>query len=142
MARTAEICYTTTVMEDFDTYITQQPTLTEEQQKKAGQPIAGDMDDEHKNFCKTVAGLLDSGAIDVTKPESFLNQNVYDGMPDEWKAKTDMIMLNVATLLDHIYGFYKSKQTPDACPQLANMIEQLWEMKQRIEGHGYDVFKF
>ncbi len=129
-------------MADFSTYITQQPSLTEEQQKKAGQPIPGDMDDDHKNFCKTISTLLESGTIDVTKPETFLNQSVYDSLPDEWKAKTDLIIVNMATLLDHIYGFYKSKQTPDACPQLATMIEQLWEMKQRIEAHGHDVFKF
>ncbi len=129
-------------MADFSTYITQQPILTEAQQKKAGQPIAGDMDQEHKNFCTKVSALLESGAIDVTKPESFLNQAVYEKLPDEWKSKTDLIILNMATLLDHIYGFYKSKQTPDACPQLASMIEQLWEMKQRVEAHGHDVFKF
>jgi hypothetical protein len=129
-------------MADFATYITQQPSLTEDQQKKAGQPIQGDMDQDHKNFCTTVSELLESGAIDVTKPESFLNQAVYDTLPDEWKAKTDLTIVNMATLLDHIYGFYKSKQTPDACPQLATMIEQLWEMKQRIEAHGHDVFKF
>lgn len=129
-------------MADFSTYITQQPSLTQEQQKKVGQPIAGDMDDNHKNFCKTISALLESGAIDVTKPESFLNQSVYDALPDEWKSKTDLIIVNMATLLTHIYGFYTSKQTPDACPQLATMIEQLWEMKQRIESHGHDVFKF
>lgn len=129
-------------MADFSTYIAQQTSLTEEQQKKAGQPIPGDMDDDHKNFCKTISTLLESGAIDVTKPETFLNQSVYDALPDEWKAKTDLVVVNMATLLDHIYGFYKSKQTPDACPQLATMIEQLWEMKQRIEAHGHDVFKF
>jgi hypothetical protein len=129
-------------MADFTTYITQQPTLTEAQQKKAGQPVSGDMDQEHKNFCTTISALLEKGEINVTKPETFLNQSVYDALPDEWKAKTDLIIVNMATLLDHIYGFYKSKQTPDACPQLETMIEQLWEMKQRIEVHGHDVFKF
>lgn len=115
--------------------------LSEEEQKKAGTPMGGDMDDEHKNFCTTITKLFESGAIDVTKPETFLNADVYEGLSAEWKTKTDLAMLNVATLLEHIYGFYKSKQTPDACPQLANMIDQLWEMKQRIESHA-DVFKF
>ncbi len=129
-------------MADFATQITQQTSLTEEQQKKAGQPLAGDMDDEHKNFVKKVSQLLESGAIDITKPESFLNKDVYDAMDEQWQGKTDLALMNMSTLLEHIYGFYKSKQTPDASPQLANMIEQLWEMKQRIESHGYDVFKF
>lgn len=115
--------------------------LSEAAQVKAGTPITGDMGDEYKRFAATVSALLEKGEIDVTKPETFLNQSVYDGLDEEWKAKTDLTMLNVATLLAHIYEFYKSKQTPDACPQLATMIEQLWEMKQRIETHA-DVFKF
>jgi hypothetical protein len=103
--------------------------------------MKGDMDQEHKEFCQTINLLFDKGEIDTTKPESFLHKDIYDGLDAEWKAKTDLAMVNIATLLDHIYDFYKSKQTPDASPQLAQMIEQLWEMKQRIEVHA-DVFKF
>jgi len=128
-------------MADFATSMAHPTNLTEEEQKKVGQPLRGDMDDEHKNFCTTITKLFESGAIDVTKPETFLNQEVYDKLEPEWKTKTDMALMNIATLLNHIYGFYKSKQTPDACPQLASMIDQLWEMKQRIETHA-DVFKF
>ena len=128
-------------MPDFASQMTGTAPISEEQQKKIGQAFGGDMSDEHKNFCKTITTLFETGAIDVTKPESFLNQSVYDGLEQEWKTKTDMSLLNIATLLSHIYDFYKSKQTPDACPQLASMIDQLWEMKQRIEIHA-DVFKF
>jgi hypothetical protein len=128
-------------MADFAKTMAQQADLSEAAQVKAGAPIAGDMGDEHKRFAVTISTLLESGKIDVTKPETFLNQSVYDGLNQEWKSKTDLAMVNIATLLGHIYDFYKSKQTPDACPQLATMIEQLWEMKQRIESHA-DVFKF
>ena len=130
-----------TCMADFAQQMSGTAPLSEEQQKRAGNPVTGDMDDEHKNFCTTISRLLENGTIDVTKPETFINQAVYVTLDDKWKAKTDMALLNMATLLHHIYGFYKSKQTPDACPQLATMIEQLWDMKQRIEGHA-DVFKF
>lgn len=115
--------------------------LSEEEQKKAGTPIGGDMDDEHKNFCTTITKLFETGAIDITQPETFLNKDVYEKLTPELKEKTDLSLLNIATLLEHIYGFYKSKQTPDACPQLQNMIDQLWVMKERIEEHG-DIFKF
>lgn len=128
-------------MADFATQMAETTDLSEAAQKKAGAPMGGDMGKEHKEFAKKISELLESGAIDVTKPESFLNQNIYDGLEQEWKAKVDLSMMNIATLLGHIYDFYKSKQTPDACPQLANMIEQLWEMKERIESHA-DVFKF
>jgi hypothetical protein len=128
-------------MADFAAQMANPSDLSEEQQKKAGQPTGGDMDAEHKNFCTTITKLFETGAIDVTRPETFLNRDVYDRLEPEWKTKTDISLMNIATLLGHIYDFYKSKQTPDACPQLASMIDQLWEMKQRIETHA-DVFKF
>lgn len=128
-------------MADFATTMANPTNLSEAAQVKAGAPLTGDMGDEHKRFAVTISTLLESGSIDVTKPETFLNQSVYDQLDQEWKGKTDLAMMNIATLLSHIYDFYKSKQTPDACPQLATMIEQLWEMKERIETHA-DVFKF
>jgi hypothetical protein len=128
-------------MADFAAAMAKPTNMSEAAQVKVGAPLQGDMGDEHKRFAVTISTMLENGTLDVTKPETFLNQSVYDGLDQEWKAKTDMSMLNIATLLGHIYDFYKSKQTPDACPQLATMIEQLWEMKQRIEDHA-DVFKF
>ena len=128
-------------MADYKATMADPGTISEEEQKRVGQAFGGDMSDEHKNFCLTITKLFETGQIDVMKPETFLNQSVYDSLEPEWKTKTDMSIGNIAILLNHIYGFYKSKQTPDACPQLATMIEQLWEMKQRIEIHA-DVFKF
>lgn len=128
-------------MADFAQSMANPATLSDEEQKKAGAPLGGDMGEEHKHFAESVSKMLEDGTINVDKPETFLNQSVYDGLEDEWKTKTDLTMVNVASLLRHIHEFYRSKQTPDACPQLANMIEQLWEMKQRIEVHA-DVFKF
>lgn len=128
-------------MADFAQTMTNTANLSTADQVKAGTPIAGDMTQEQKVFAETIAQLLESGEIDVTKPESFLNKEVYDALEPEWKTKTDLVMVNVAILLGHIYEFYRSKQTPDACPQLASMIEELHQMKQRIEVHA-DVFKF
>ncbi len=128
-------------MADFAATMAGTTDLSIAAQVKAGAPMQGDMDQEHKEFVQTISKLLESGAIDVTRPESFLNKDVYEKLDAEWKSKTDLTMMNVASLLCHIYEFYKSKQTPDACPQLASMIEELWQMKKRIEVHA-DVFKF
>jgi hypothetical protein len=128
-------------MTDFQSTMSQGSSISEDDQKKAGTPIGGDMSDEHKKFAEMISKMLEDGTIDTTKTETFLNQGVYETLEPEWKTKTDLALLNIATLLSHIHDFYRSKQTPDACPQLANMIEQLWEMKQRIESHA-DVFKF
>lgn len=128
-------------MADYRSTMAKSADLSEDDQKKAGQAIGGDMGEEFKVFVENVSKMLESGEIDVTTPESFLNLPIYEKLDTEWKTKTDAIIFNMATLLTHIHDFYRSKQTPDACPQLETMIKQLWEMKQRIEVHA-DVFKF
>ena len=126
---------------DFASKMANAKPLSEDEQKKIGTPDSGDMSDEHKNFVQTVSRLLESGEIDVANPETFLNQEIYNSLDPSWKAKTDQAIGSIAILLSHIYDFYKSKQTPDACPQLESMINQLWEMKQRLEVQA-DIFKF
>lgn len=128
-------------MPDFAQSIQDYQNLSEEDQKKAGQAIAGKMDPKVEEFLKGLLKLLDEKKIDTSNPESFINQDVYNEMPQEWKGKTDMALLNIASQIIRIEDFYRSKQTPNESPQLQQMIEELWQMKQRIE-ETYDVFKF
>ncbi|MCF7844417.1 MAG: hypothetical protein K9M03_01135 [Kiritimatiellales bacterium] len=128
--------------DDFHTTMAKhQDTMTEDEQKKAGQAIAGDMDNKHKDFMATVLKMIDSKEIDPLNAESFLNQDVYKGLDEEWKDKTDLALLNIANLIRSIDEVRKHDASPNESPQLQTMIEHLWQMKQRIEEH-YDVFKF
>jgi hypothetical protein len=128
-------------MPDFVKAIEEHKNLSEDAQKKAGKAIAGKMDPKVEEFLQTLLKLLEEKKIDTTNPESFINKDIYDTMPQEWKGKTDMALLNIAHQIEDIEQFYKSKQTPNESPQLQNMIETLWLMKERIE-EDYDVFKF
>ena len=129
-------------MADFASLIAKHDTqLTQEEQHKAGQAIAGDMDEEHKVFAKTLKDLMDRGEIHPLQPRTFLKTDVYEKLPERWQEQTDLALVNIASLLKDIVEFWASKETPDSSPQLQTMIEQLWQMKQRIEEH-YDVFKF
>ena len=128
-------------MADFATTMQNPADLSEDEQKKAGKPVQGDMGDRHKKFVSDLARMIEEGNIDPLKIETFLNKDVYDSIDHDLRVKTDLALPNIATLLTHIIGFYKSKQTPDACPQLETMIESLWDMKERIEQFA-DVFKF
>jgi len=128
-------------MADFNSIMAQHHDLSEEDQKRAGAPVSGSISSEHKNFLKTVTGLIDSGEIDVLDPQSFLNKDVYDSLDEEWKEKTDLTLINIVHQLRMIDKFRRSNKTPDESPQLETMIEQLWQMKQHIE-ETHDVFKF
>ena len=128
-------------MADIRKLAAQYKDLSEEEQKKAGKAIAGKMDPKHEEFLKVLIKMLDEKTIDTSKPETFINQDVYALMPQEWKGKTDMALINIAEQIDRIANFFRSKETPNESPQLQQMISSLWLMKQRIED-TYDVFKF
>lgn len=119
----------------------QHKDLSEAAQKKAGLPGGDDMEQEHKDFLQLVIGMLDRNEIDVYNPETFLKRDVYDALDATWRGKVDQAMLNIALQLRQIEAFYRDKKTPNASPELQNMIEHLWQMKSRIEEH-HDVFVF
>lgn len=142
MANKAGFCYNTPMSDDsFAQQIQKQDQLTKEQEQSANKPIEGSIDEEHKNFLSILFGLIDKGDLLVDDPQSFLKREVYDKLDEEWKDKTDLALINIANQIRLIESFRKDKNTPDESPQLQTMVEQLWQMKQRIEEH-HDVFKF
>ena len=130
-------------MDDFLATIAQEgkKPLSEKKQKAAGAPLQGALSEEHKHFLETIKQLINTKEIDPYDPKTFLKRDVYDGLSEEWKEKSDLALSNIATLLKQVYELYVRTDTPNESPQYTTMIEQLWEMKQRIEQH-YDVFKF
>ncbi len=133
--------YNGVYMTDFAQKVAQAQDLTIDEQKKAGAPIQGKIGDEHKEFLKTFIALIDSKKIDPSYPKSFLKKEVYDKLDEEWKDKTDLALINIGQQVRMIYEYHSSKETPNDAPQLQTMVEQLWQMKQRIEEH-YDCFVF
>lgn len=129
-------------MPDFTFLYDAHKDLSDADAIKAGKAASGAMSDEHTNFVKTIAQMLQSGDINPFEPQSFLKKEHYGQLTDEAKSQVDLSMVNIADLLRHIADFYLSKETPDASPQLENMIEQLWVMKERVEQQHGDVFKF
>ena len=99
------------------------------------------MNPEHYEFLKLVAKLMQENAIDLYKPETFFT-DAYTNLDATAKAKVDRASVNIADLLRHTADFYLSKQTPDESPQLMTMIDQLVQMKKRVEDEHGDVYKF
>lgn len=114
--------------------------LSTSKQEKLGKPQAAVLSDEHTNFLKTVIGLIDAGKIDTKFPQTFLHGAVYEGLSQEWKAKTDRAIPNIATLLERIMDLH-ARPEKDESFEMKNLIETLWQAKQRIEEHA-DVFIF
>jgi hypothetical protein len=128
-------------MPDFASSIRKHHNLSDDDLKKAGQAIAGKMGKKHEDFLKVLLNLLSSKEIDPADPETFLKQEVYDALDNDWKAKVDLALINIAQQIELIADFFHSTKTPNESPHLETMIEHLWDMKQRIEDQ-HDVFKF
>lgn len=118
----------------------QHGNLPENEQKKAGQAIAGAMSDEHRTFLKEIIRLLDAGEIVATDPQSFLKRDVYDRLSEQEQDRVDRSLLNIADQVRHIEAFYRSAATPDESPHLETMIAHLWQMTRRMEEKA-DVLK-
>lgn len=135
-------CYNTLDMADLTSLYDAHKDLSDADAIKAGKASEGVMGDDHSNFVKAIATMLQNGDINPFQPETFLKRENYDQLTEDSKAKVDLSMMNIADLLRHIADFYLSKETPDSSPQLETMIEQLWVMKERVEQQHGDVFKF
>ena len=129
-------------MTDLTSLYDEHKDLSDADATKAGKAIGGTMGDEYTEFVKLISGMITSEEINPHIPETFFHKDVYDALSQESKQKVDLATMNVADLLRHVAEFYLSKQTPDAGPQLQNMIEQLMQMKERVERVYGDVYKF
>ena len=129
-------------MADLTSLYDEHKDLSDADAMKAGKAIQGDMGDEHTNFVKLISKMLQAGEINPFEPETFLKTENYDKLSEDQKSQVNLSMVNIADSLRHVADFYLSKETPDASPQLQTMIEQLWEMKERVEKTYGDVFKF
>lgn len=129
-------------MADIASLYDEHKDLPEDRQKKAGQAVAGPMGDEHMSFVKTISRMITDGEINVYEISTLYKAGAYDGLKPEEREQVDFLMVNIASLLRHIADFYLSKKTPDSSLQLEQMIEELWQMKARLEEKYGDVLKF
>lgn len=112
-----------------------------EEQQHAGTPLTGAMDPKLEKFLHELIKLIDEKQIDPYVPDSFLNKEIYEKLPENLQGKIDLALVNMVDLVRKIEEYYRSQATPNECPQYENMLASLLQMKERLEEH-HDVFKF
>ncbi len=112
-----------------------------ELQRELGKPHEDNvLTADHEAFIQTVLALLDQKKIDTTNPQSFIHDHVYRKLSLELKAKVDLAIPNIITLLERIIDLHVRPEKDDSY-EMKNLIESLWLSKERIEKHA-DVFIF
>ena len=128
-------------MADFISSIEAHADLPIQEQKQAGQVTGTDMDAKHKAYLATLIAKLDRKEVDVTNPDTFLDQTVYATLDMPARAKVDAALPNVTDQTRRIENFFRSNKTPNASPELQTMIDHLWLMKSRVEEKTGTIFR-
>ncbi len=129
-------------MADMASLYEQHKDLSEHKQVQAGISPAGDMGHVHTSFVKTIAQLVKDGKVNVFVPATFYKEGEYEKLSESARSQADLAMINMADQLRHVVDYFLSEKTPDASPQLEQMIEQLWQMKERFETKHGTILKF
>lgn len=129
------------IADSFAQKISKAGDIPLEEQQKVGTPLTGVMDPTLEKFLHDLIKLIDEKKIDPYVPDSFLNKDIYEKLPEALQGKVDLALVNMVDLVRKIEEYFRSKQTPNECPQYENMLATLLQMKERLEEH-HDVFKF
>ncbi|MFC1655955.1 hypothetical protein ACFL3C_03735 [Patescibacteria group bacterium] len=114
--------------------------IDENVQQMINQPQADPtgVDDADKEFMKLVMKLIEDGAIDLYRPETLMNKEVYDSLDEANKGKADT---NAVPLLGDIRNIKKLYEAGDReSYQIQNLIHRVRLTKERLENECGNVY--
>lgn len=110
----------------------------EQTQKKLNEPLKYDGSSQNKDFLEMLVKLINDGKIQVYKPDTLFNHEVYDKLDQAAKGKADYEAMNLLHVIREIKGLYDAGYK--ATYQIDNLVEKLRVTKERLEMQGGDIF--
>ena len=93
---------------------------------------------DDKDFLDLVLSIIDDGKIDLYKPSSIINNNVYKGLNAEDQGKVDLEAINLLSAIRDIKGLCDNGDRDSF--QVENLVERLKNTKERLENESGDLF--
>lgn len=93
---------------------------------------------KYKEFLSMLVGMIKDGKIDLYKPESLINHDVYGKLDEARQGKADFEAVNLLTVIREINGLYNAGF--EDTYQIENLVERLKATKERLETQGGDLF--
>ena len=117
--------------------------ISEEAQKIVNTPVENPngLGTDDASLAELISKLVDDGKINLYRPSSLLNQDVYDKLDDAKKAKIDKMSFNMLTTVRDIYNYYKSAYSNNSY-QFENMLHKFRILKEETEAECGDVYIF
>ncbi|EKD64276.1 MAG: hypothetical protein ACD_51C00028G0002 [uncultured bacterium] len=115
--------------------------ISDEAQKVVNTPVEkpNGLGQDDLSLAEMIVKLVDEGKINLYRPSSLLNQDVYDKLDDAKKAKIDKMSFNMLTTVRDIYNFYKSPYSNNSY-QFENMLQKFRILKEETEKECGDVY--
>lgn len=110
----------------------------EQTQKELNAPLKYEGRSENKDFLEKLVKLMNDGKIEVYKPDTLMNHEVYDKLEESAKGKADYEAMNLLHVIREIKGLYDAGYKDTY--QIDNLVEKLRITKERLEMQGGDIF--
>ncbi|MBI4975620.1 hypothetical protein HZC20_02990 [Candidatus Peregrinibacteria bacterium] len=118
----------------------QNQQIDPETQKLLNTPLvsAETEDSKDSEFLALVMNLIAEGKIDLHRPYTLLNKDVYDKLPSDKQGKADLEAFNVLSSLREIKDLYDHGFTNTF--QIKNLVNKIRLTKERLEADSGDIF--
>jgi len=120
--------------------VNQQNTISDDRAKTLGIPLADSnvMTPEDRQFMEMLMNKVRNNEINLFVPSSLINQDVYNKLKPEDKAKADADAFNFLAAIREIKGLYDANMIETY--QMQNIVHRLRVTKERVEALGGDIF--
>lgn len=107
-------------------------------QQKLNEPLSCDLSERHEQYYRMIYDMLEKGEIDPLSIQSLFNKDIYTSLKPHDHEKVELAAVNLLHLLRRLHTLIQ-KGYHDTY-QMKNLVESIWEIKQRVEGKYGDVF--
>ena len=115
--------------------------MDEATQKNLNTPLqdsTGSIDGKDQEFLNLILSLIEEGKIDLYKPSSLLNNDVYNTLNDKQKGEVDISAMNMLNAIREIKGLNDNGFRDTF--QMNNLVSKLRYNKEELESADGDVF--
>ena len=115
--------------------------MDEATQKNLNTPLqdsTGSIDGKDQEFLNLILSLIEEGKIDLYKPSSLLNNDVYNTLNDKQKGEVDIAAMNMLNAIREIKGLNDNGFRDTF--QMNNLVSKLRYNKEELESADGDVF--
>lgn len=107
-------------------------------QKQLNEPLKYNGSSQNKDFLEMLVKHINEGKIQIYKPDSLINHEVYDKLDQTSQGKADYEAVNMLMTIREIKGLYDAGYKDTY--QIDNLVERLRVSKERLEVQGGDLF--